>query len=318
MNKISTWFSENKLAASFGGGFLICMLAFGWLAYSSWDDSATSTQAYNDAVGKLNKLSHQNPFPNESNLTALRSSVNRQQGALDQLNKSLRSFRIPETAAIAEAKPQDKPLKFQDALRAEVTKIKALANEKGSALPQGFYLGFEEYESKLPTPEEVSSLSKQFTAMSWVAENLASKGGMIVQDFSRIQATNSNVKLEAPKKPSPSPASAKTKSILEPVGSFWVSFRCDQSSLREFLNSLTTSPYFLIPDALQLKNTVTEAPKRDSGTQATTTSPDPQAAQHLPIVVGREQLNVTMKLRTMEYPEQETKPIGPASKTTAK
>ena len=322
MNKISTWFSENKLAASFGGGFLICALAVGWLASASWDDYAVSSQAYSDAVGKLNKLNHQNPFPNESNLSALRSSVSRQQTALDQLTKSLRSFKIAEMPAIADAKPQDKPLKFQDALRAEVTKLKTLSSEKGSGLPQGFYLGFEEYESKLPTPDDVTTLSKQLSAMAWVAENLAGKSGLIVGDFSRVQATNS-VKLESPKKPTPaapSPSQSKGKTILEPIGSFWVSFRCDQSSFREFLKSLTIAPYFLIPAELQLKNSVTEPPKRDAGNDQASAAPqDPQAAQHLPIVVGREQVNVTMKIRIMEYPESaEAKPSAPASKPSAK
>lgn len=320
MNKISTWFSENKLPASLAGGFLICAVAVAWLSYVSWDDYGAATQSYAEAVGKLNKLSHQNPFPNESNLTALRSSVTRQQAGLDQLTKSLQAFRIAESREIADAKLQDKPLKFQDALRAEVTKIKALATEKGSALPPGFYLGFEEYENKPPSPEEVTLLSKQLTVMSWVAENLASKSGLILQDFSRGQiASTTGAKVESPKKPAAATAPAKAKGNPESVGSFWVSFRCDQSSFREFLNSLTAAPYFLLTDALQLKNTVTEPPKHDAGTPGGTPPSDPQAAQHLPIVVGREQVNVTMKLRTMEFPDQqESKPATPTAKPSGK
>jgi len=61
-------------------------------------------------------------------------------------------------------------------------------------------------------------------------------------------------------------------------------------------------------DSLQLQNTVTEPPRRDSADQ----QPQPAAVppqegqtpvQRIPIVVGREQINASLRIRILEFPE---------------
>jgi hypothetical protein len=76
--------------------------------------------------------------------------------------------------------------------------------------------------------------------------------------------------------------------------------------LNELVNAISASPYFFVLEGFQLQNTSPEPPHRDIGTDSAAAAPqagDSQSAiRKFPILVGREQLNVSMKLKILEYP----------------
>lgn len=305
MNSFTIWLSENKLAASLAAVFLLCTGTAGWMTFSAWEGYFTSSQDYADAVTKLTKLNQQSVFPSEANKTQLESTLVRQQSELDTLSKSLQAYRIPAFHDLDKAKPQDRPQLFQDALRGQVTAVKAAATSKGVTIPQVFYLGMEEYENRPPTPEETVGLSKQLTVLSWIAEKLVSHQGVVLSEFSRVPPIPVTKTGETVKKPSPANGE-KAKSTYDSVGYMKTSFRCDSTSLREFLNDISSAPYFLVIETIQVQNTVSEAPRRNAPPQ--TPSPVPASAdgtqqeQSLPVIVGNEKINVSMKIRFLEFP----------------
>jgi hypothetical protein len=309
MNKLKTWFAENRTPAVFAAVFLALSGLAGWFAYSSWDDYSVAIQSFADATAKLDKIAKQNPPPTENNLALLGKSIETEQTALTDLLNTLHQYRIPPFHGIEKAKPQDAPQLFQDTLRAQVTKIKTSASTAGSTLPSGFYLGLEDYENRLPTPEDTIALAKQLTVFNWISEQLIGHSGLIVAEFSKIAATPS---IQTAKNAKPLPAAPASKSLppYENPTSLRVSFRCDQGSLRDILNTFSKAPYFLVIDSLQLQNTVTEPPRRDSLQQQPIQAP-PQptgdgltnAVQRIPIVVGREEINASMRIRVLDFPE---------------
>ena len=307
MNKITAWLSENRLAASLGAAFLLCAGIGGWLTIGAWDDYATASQTHADAVAKLANLTRQNPFPSEANKTKLQSNINQEQADLNALTKALQGFRVTPFGNLEKAKPQDRPQLFQDSVRAAVTAVRDTAASKGVTLPPGFYLGMEEYENRLPSPEEVMPLASQVTVLDWIAAQLASQGGLILSEFARVQPSTAPKSASASKKTLPS-AEPETKGAQTSIGCLRTAFRCDQASLREFLNAISSGPYFLLIESFQLQNTVTEPPRRDSAPQSSQQAPPPDPSQQgqspvqrLPIIVGREQINVSMKLRFLEF-----------------
>ena len=299
MNKITNWISENKIAALMIAAFLLCTGGAGWFASDAWDGYLTASQAYTDAVSKLTKLSQQNPFPSQENLKKFQTNLDREQSEVDSLLKSLQAFRIPAFHDLEKARPQDQPQLFQDGLRSQVTVIKTAAASKGVTLPPGFYLGMEEYENRLPSPDEVMNLARQLTILDWISGQLTSREGLILSEFSRPIAASVSKTAESLKKPAEGPS----KNIYESVGGVRISFRCDQSSLRDFINSISSAPFFLVIENMQLQNSVAEPPRRDiSSSQAPPSPTDGQAPQQrLPIIVGREQVNVSMKIRFLEF-----------------
>jgi hypothetical protein len=303
MNNFTTWLGENKLVASLAACFLVATGALAWFSYSSWEDYAAAQSDYSSNASKLAALSHRNPFPTETNLTILSEHLKQRQADLLQLEKTLQGYNIPAFGNLDKVKSQDGPQQFQDALRNEVTRIKALAASDGTTLPPGFYLGLEEYENALPQQEEVIPLVKQLTVLSWMAENLVTQKGLILTEFVRNVSSASSKKENAGSmKKTTSPLADATSNPYQSAGAMRISFRCNQGSFREIINAISSSPYFLLIEGLQLQNTSTEPPRRDAVAQsADTTQNGTNAVQRLPIIVGRELLNISMKIRTLEF-----------------
>lgn len=307
MNSFSTWFEENKLAGSLAALFILLLAGSGWWAYRCWDDYATATRGYEEASNNLGKLNKRIPFPNDANKARLEANLKTERQNLSTLVKTLQAYNASSFGDLEQAKPQDRPQLFQDALRAQVSKIKTLASSRGVTLPAGFYLGMEEFENRLPSSEEVLQLSKQLSALTWLAENLASNNALIIAEFTRVQVTSPARKDATKKPPAPSPDKGPTNAPLgtyENLGVVRTSFRCDQQVLRELVNTISAAPYFFILEGLQLQNTSAEPPHRDHNAEpATPQAGDGRASiEKIPFLVGLEQLNVSMKLKVLQFP----------------
>jgi hypothetical protein len=308
MNSISIWLSENKLVASLAAAFILFSGVTGWMTDNAWDAYSTASQGYIDSVAKLSNLNQQNPFPSEANKTQLASTLVKEQSEAESLIKSLQKYRVPSFKDLEKAKPQDRPQLFQDALRRQVTAIKAVATSKGVTMPLGFYLGLEEYENRPPSPEEATGFSKQLTVLTWIAEKLVARDGLILSEFSRELPPTTTKNSETPKKLPPATI-GKSKAMFELIGSMRASFRCDQSSLYELVNEISSSPYFLLIETIQLQNSVAEPPRRSApsqqGPQIQGNAVSQNQVQRLPIIVGRELINVSLKIRSLEFPAPE-------------
>ena len=306
MNKITTWLAENKIMASLVAVFIVSTALLGWLAYTAWDDYGIAFAEYTDKSSQLAKLSQQKPFPNKTNLTKLEKTVAQQKSELKTLVNELQRYTVPAFGNLGKVKPKDRPQQFQDALRNEVTRIKTLAANSGATLPPGFYLGMEEYENKPPGAEESLNLAKQLTVLSWLGDTLATKKGLIIAEFSRsgTETPASGAKRESARKAAAAAPTPKPISPYETISNMRVSFRSNQSSFRELINSLSSAPCFLLIEDIQLQNSSGEPPRRNAAPQASEPTPiGGDAVQRLPIVVGRELLNVSMKARALEFPD---------------
>ena len=69
------------------------------------------------------------------------------------------------------------------------------------------------------------------------------------------------------------------------------------------------APYFLIIDQLLIRNTSSEPPRRDTQPPTAASPLDGSTPiQRLPIIVGRELLDVSLNLRGLEFPDQGSSP----------
>lgn len=307
MNKITKWFAGNKLAASLLAFLILGTLILGFLAYQAWDEYGTASAEYTSKASQLSKLSQTKPFPSKDNLSKLAATITTEQSSMDALVKYLQKYQAPTFADIFKAKPQDRPQRFQDALRNEVTRIKSLATNIGATLPPGFYLGLDEYESRPPSQDNLQLLSKQLTVLSWLGELLATHKDLILSEFSR-STPETSPKKDSLKK-TPLAVSVKVSTPYETTCEIKLSFRCNQGSFREIVNTISTAPYFLIIDQLHVTNTSPAPPKRDTPTpnpNSTTALDGSTPITRLPIIVGQELLDISLTLRGLEFPDQES------------
>ena len=317
-NTLKIWCAGNKPAAIFTGGFLLSVLALGYLNWSAWDQYSTVIGEFSSKSAKLHTLYQAKPYPSKENLKKLEEIAAHDRGDLELLRKELQSFHIPSFGNFEQTKPQDRPQQFQDALRAQVTKITSSSATAGSTLPTHFYLGMEQYENKLPGSEEVTMLSKQLTVLSWISEELVSRKGLIISEFSRPVPEGSTKKdavaqkkdANTSKKQGTAPTEAKNAATppYESVGTIRITFRCPQSVFRDLINAIASAPYFLVIESLQVQNSAKEPPRRTTSTQSPQASEQSTAtlSRRLPIVVGKEVLNVSMRIRILEFGEAPT------------
>lgn len=296
---INLWLSENKTPTALATLFVVGAAGLGYLSYAAWDEYGAATADYTAKAAELDRLSHGAIFPSASNLRKLFQTLSQDQANLDKLTETLRSFRIPSFGDFEKVKPQDQPQYFQDILRAQVTNIRSLAANLESTLPPTFYLGLDEYENRLPQPDQLPLLTRQLTVLNWLAKTLVSQKGMIIADFTRIPDP-ANTPSSLPKKNAGHP---DTPTPFESLGSTRVTLRCGQGALREILNTISAAPYFLIIEDIKVQNSVTEPPRRESPAAVADQPADGSATiQRLPIIVGRESLTVFLKIRTIDFP----------------
>jgi hypothetical protein len=301
---INYWLSENKPLAALLAITVIGSGVLGYLVYSAWDDYGSATAIYSSKASDLDRLSHNPIFPSSSNLKKINQTLMEDRSNLDKLRTACAAYIIPPIGGIEKVKPQDQPQYFQDTLRKLVTDIKALAASMNSTFPPSFYLGMDEYENQLPAPEQLSILPKQLTVLHWIAKVIANQKGVVVAEFSRLQP-DANKNSSAQKSPNTPAGSDKTgpAAPYEALGGARITLNCSQASLHELINTLSSAPYFLVIEDLKIQNSVTEPPRRDAALQPTDQPSDGSGTiQRLPIVVGRESVNVIIKIRFIDFP----------------
>lgn len=319
--KLKTWFLDNRIEGSLALFFLIAILVLGSLAGIAWSAYDAAASEYASKSSELAALSRKKPYPDAANLSVLKETLGRDQADLEKLEEQLQRFRIPPFADLDRCKPQDRPQLFQDALRQAVTKVRTLATATGSTLSQAFYLGFEDFENTPPLPDQALSLAKQLTVLDWLAESLLSHDGVMIGEFSRptdSPAVKDNAPRNQPKKQAaPDQKSPAEATPYSTVGKATLTFRCNQATLREFVNGIASpsAPHFVVIESLQLQNTAKEPPKRTGAETTGKPAGKNQPPTRIPLLVGQENLNVSMRIRILEFPDPKAPgPTGSPSK----
>lgn len=302
---INSWLSENKSTVALAALLVFGSLALGYLSFVSWDNLGVVTAEYNSKAADLDRLAHKTPFPSAANLRKLTQTLKQSQADLDKLREALLIYHILPFGAFDKTKPQDQPQYFQDALRSQVTAIKSLATTNGSTLPPTFYLGLDEFENRLPQPEQLPILSKQLTVLDWLAKSLVGLKGVTVVEFARIPSDTTR---SSTTQKNSLPASRNSTAPILPydsLGSTRIILRCGQGAFRELVNTISTGPYFLVIEDIKVQNSVVEPPRRDATPSTDQPTDGSTTVQRLPIVVGRESLNVVLKIRTIDFMAQQ-------------
>ena len=342
----NAWFAENKPTAILGAVVLSATIIMGCMTWSAWEGYITSVQEQESIISKLTALAKPDkPFPNDENLKKLTEALAGYQSDLKKLQTNLQKYQVPVFGDLENAKPQDRSQLFQDELRSEVTKIKALSKDSASTLPTNFYLGLGEYENSVPKSDDTILLAKRLTVLDWIMETLVKQGGVQVDNFSRLETesvpktdtSTANTGTQGTKKIAPSQNKIKTsaqhpqnvtsstspttlpESPYTTVGNLQLTFRSSQESFRNFLNAMSVAPYFLVIENLQIQNTSKDAPKRSDPQQQApkSASGKPLVASRLHFVVGgpEELLNIAMKIRILEFPKTTVSKNDPTSGT---
>jgi hypothetical protein len=288
----------------------------GYLLYSGYNHYSEVATNYDDAVLKLRKLQNHVPFPSTENNEKYKEFTKQYQAEYDKLVQKVSSMQ----KSVQDMSPQA----FQDLLRASVSQVEAAAKENGVALPQNFYLGFDQYQGTLPADSAAGPLARQLAAIRIVVDDLIllkSKQILGIKRDLLPQEGGAAPAESAPQTRGPGGRQRQGGGERGSGGSpvvaspFEVAFVADQSVVRSALNYIVNSDQFFIIRDLNVQNSALEGPKKvedpqpgaaapaaDASTAPTADASAPAQPEHtLRVLVGREKLTVALRIEMITF-----------------
>lgn len=311
---------KDHLLLSISAVIAICAMGiFSYLAIGASEQVAESISSYNNDVRQIDALRSQVPFPNKTNLDALTGSVDKYRSELNTFKHQLSTLDEPASTA--------SPQTFQDELRKAVDNISSSALKNSVSLPEEFYLGFDEFRTRLPSKEETPELYREFNVLKSLVNQLITLKVASINSLNRL------------------PSSPITSDNQSPISKrlFDLSFTGEQKDIVAGFNTISSFTPFLVIRSASFENSNPLPPQKSSPDQASTLpSPRPAAIRrpamapsvqprrpgllaatapssedsHLHVVLGNEVVSANMLLEILTFPEPEAenkKPKEPNS-----
>lgn len=248
-----TWFKAHPIVSGTAAATLLAIGVLTYFALASAQRYGETVTAFNNEARQLDALKKQKPFPNQQNLKALQKSRDTYKSALATFRASL--------AELDEPPSEISPQLFQDELRKAVDKIGAEALKNNVGLPEAFYLGFDEFRTRLPSKDEAPNLDREFQLLKNLVTALIALPVDSIDVLERLPL--------APSGDSP------------PItfNRFRISFSAPQEILIKAFNTISRNERFLLVRSVSLENSNPAPPAKtiDSadGTQASPLPPTP-------------------------------------------
>jgi hypothetical protein len=275
------WLKENPIPAAAAAVALVAMGALVYLAISAAERCNEAADAFNNEARQIDVLEKQAPFPNQSNLEALQKNLAEYEKALTDLQSGLASLNEP-TKEIS-------PHGFQDELRKTVDAIGNEAMKKNVALPKEFYLGFDEFRTRLPSKEEAVTLDREFQILKNVVSHLISLPVVSIDELTRLPM----VRLGDPT------AIQKNR--------FSLAFTANQETLVKAFNAIAQNNRFLLIRSAVFENSSPSAPAKKSTSPTDSEQPfssEPEETTgKFQVVFGNESVTSKLQIEILTFLE---------------
>jgi hypothetical protein len=300
------WFKENPILTAI---LAILLTGAGAMTYFAIDAGAqydAAVENYNTQVKNVEAIKKKSPYPTID-------VQEKHEGYLKQYRESLETYRSSLHKMELPLEPIT-PQEFQDNLRNAVNNIRAKAQEKKVKLPEKFYLGFEDFQSQLPTPEAAPILNREFKTIQKLVNQLVDWKVDSIDLLDRKQPTPQAA-------PAPPPAQGKKPADAAPaapkigVRNLSLTFTSSLEKCRYALNEIPKSPEFLIIRNLTIENTKPAPPSRtdkadqENLAQSSAGKDSPKTIQ---VVLGAELVKSSLNIEILDFPD--LKPEGAAAK----
>jgi hypothetical protein len=307
------WIKQNKFLATWLAVTIVVAGALGYLYIAAKGRFTEAQDTYTTKVGELQGLQNQSPFPEDENLKKMQELQKAHQATIETLQKELAKTDLPTAPLSA--------VKFQDELRESVKRVTALATEKGTKLPDNFYMAFPKYQTSTPPEEIAPALGRMLKAMEFAITGLLQTRVSEITDLKREELPEEGGGQSTTPTPPTAPGGKdkdKDKNALVHKNWFEVSFVGSEAGFRRFVDDLVSSKtQFYIPRNVVIENEKLVGPPKFAAAGSPNVpvpppAPNPAAPPGLPgaaaaksesivYVIGMEKLKVTLRVDVVDF-----------------
>src|SRR5436305_8134294 len=303
------WFRENPFWSAFiaiAGGAVLLAAGLLWWTKGSYDDAMAK---YRESAAEQTGLESGNPYPSAANVGKMKTYLDNYKTALDKLKSELKTRMLTE-APLA-------PNEFQTRLRQAIIRTTENARNNRVKLPANFFLGFDEFVSSLPSPEDAPALGQELSQVQLLLNTIIEARVDAIMAFHRIAhpgtaTTAAPMPAATPRTP-PKP-SAGPKLIEERTVEFAIS--ASPTAGRRVINQIAAeNERFFIIRAIHVKNQKDKGPPRETAAGAGAAIPPPTPvvpagvspapaatpAGPLNFIVGNEHIDLSARVELVNF-----------------
>ncbi|MBE2179699.1 MAG: hypothetical protein IAE97_04445 [Chthoniobacterales bacterium] len=279
------WFKANPFIGGLAVATAALVLVAGYLLLETQARYSEQATLFEGQKATLEQLQRNKPFPNEANVRAMQAEHDEALEILKQIGETVR-VDAPATT----------PQGFQDVLRSKVSDITANAQKNGVTLGDNFYLGFEEYETKLPSAEAAPQLALQLASIHNVASILIDSKVRGINSIHRMALPGESTP-ESPGRGTRTRGSGNSELPDLRLAPFEVNFEADQSHFHMAFNRILEAKPSIFVRLVGVTNSSPQPPKKD-GEEDVPASDQPSQSVIRP-VVGQEHLIINLQLASI-------------------
>ena len=289
---MTDWFKRNPFLSALLFATTFVVLLGGYFAFSQATRLGEEQSAFEEKKTLLARLQGSKPFPSQAHVEATEKETTEAQAMLDEIAKSFR-VEVPPVG----------PQAFQDTLSKMVREISESAAAKGIALPEGFYLGFEAYETQPPPPEATAQLALQLRSIHAVAKTLIDSKVISLGPITRAPLPGEGAQTEKKEEEVEEDNNKKRKKKEAAAPSFVlaldVNFTSDQPSFRLAFNRLLDISPPIFVRLVAAANSQPLPPAKAAAEEPAAASGQAEEATGIKTVLGRETLTVNLRLASI-------------------
>ncbi|PYK80965.1 MAG: hypothetical protein DME38_01605 [Verrucomicrobia bacterium] len=298
-------FRENPFWGAFiaiAGGALLVALGLVWWTKSSFEDAMAS---YQDSATEQTRLESGNPYPSRANVAKMKTYLDEYKATLDKLKTELKTHMLPE-APLA-------PNEFQTRLRQAIGAVAENARSHRVKLPANFNLGFDEFVSALPSPEDAPALGQELAQIQLLLNTIIEARVDAITAFRRVPQSVAASSASPAAAATPPRGAQKPPAKLIEQRTVEFSLSAPPSAGRKVINQISTAnDQFFIIRAVYIKNQKDKGPARENPTGTTTgapsippvgVAPGPAATPAGPLnfIVGNEHIDLSARVELVNF-----------------
>src|SRR5437868_13562917 len=299
------WFRENPFWSSFfaiAGSALLLAAGLLWWTKGSYEDAMAQ---YRESAAEQTRLEDGNPYPSAANVGKMKTYLENYKGSLDKLKAELKTRMLTE-APLA-------PNEIQTRLRQAITHTAENARNNRVKLPANFNLGFDEFVSALPSPEDAPALGQELAQIQLLLNTIIEARVDAITAFRRIPQSVAASSASPAAAATPPRGAQKPPAKLIEQRTVEFSLSAPPSAGRKVINQISTAnDQFFIIRAVYIKNQKDKGPARENPTGTTTgapsippvgVAPGPAATPAGPLnfIVGNEHIDLSARVELVNF-----------------